>query len=126
MAERAVDRSVRASNLSVVNLRDWSAIIGRVGSVSREREQQCYRCGKQRNKKNVCRWALEVCFGCGQTGHIVSDCVNCAKNGHYARMCKEPLAKCVECGMEGHVVSNGCTSYRVSVKLGNVTRRYEE
>ncbi|XP_064120808.1 uncharacterized protein LOC135225403 [Macrobrachium nipponense] len=136
MVERVVDRSVRASNISVINpKRDRIASIGRVGSVSRDREQQCYRCGKQGHKKSECWWALGVCFACGQMGHIVSErkkdrdikcyrcgqvghiasgcrgihinvvCGNCGKNGHYARMCKEQCAKCAECGMEGHIAS---------------------
>ncbi|XP_064112715.1 CCHC-type zinc finger nucleic acid binding protein-like [Macrobrachium nipponense] len=148
MAERVVDRSVRASTVSVViPKRDRSAGVRRVGSVSCEQEQQYYRCGKPGHRKNECRWALGVCFGCGQMDHLVNECKkdrgikcyrcgqighiasgcpgtrvseacgNYGKSGHYARMRKEPRVKCVECGMEVHVESV-CRRKRMS-QAGN-------
>ncbi|XP_064107967.1 uncharacterized protein LOC135216523 [Macrobrachium nipponense] len=137
MAERVVDRSVRASSVNVVSpKRDRSASVGRIGSVSCEREQQCYRCGKPGHKKNECRWMLGACFRCGQMGHLMSEykkdrsvkcyrrgqighiangcrgtrvndvCGNCGESGHYAKMCKEPCVKCVEFGMTADLSAN--------------------
>ncbi|XP_064077631.1 CCHC-type zinc finger nucleic acid binding protein-like [Macrobrachium nipponense] len=134
MAEQAADRSIRASNVCMVKpTRDRSVSVGRLGSVSCERVQKCYRYGKAEHKKNECQWALGACFRCGKTEHLVSGCqrdkeikcyrcgqtghvasgcqitrvnvvcYNCGKNGHYTRICKEQRAKCAECGMEGHV-----------------------
>ncbi|XP_068214330.1 uncharacterized protein [Palaemon carinicauda] len=87
----------------------------------------------KRYKKNECRWVLGACFGCGETGHRISECKkeevlkcywcgmtghiasgcrnnrtnvicsNCGQNGHYARMCREQHAKCTECGVDAHI-----------------------
>lgn len=58
------------------------------------------------HKKNECRWALGACFGCGETGHLVSECK------------KVRGIKCYRCGQIGHIAS-GCRGTHGGIICGN-------
>lgn len=41
---------------------------------SREKNQQCYRCGKDNHQANECFYRTETCHGCGKIGHLKRVC----------------------------------------------------
>lgn len=47
---------------------------------SREKKQQCYRCGKGNHQSNECYYRSETCHGCGKVGHLKRVCKKAKQN----------------------------------------------
>lgn len=42
--------------------------------LTREKKQQCHRCGKDNHQPNECYYRTETCHGCGKVGHLKRVC----------------------------------------------------